>query len=350
MGMENKVVSGGEASPDPGEILDVAIPDEAGVSAMTELMQRKAMLRAQGPVEVAGTGEETVERYRRASVNPVTSEQASVLAKPIPEEELDILPTGEVYASQVRYRRVLNEAFGPMGWALLPVSQPQKENATVAREYALYAGGQFIAEAWGEQEYDAKNSRMSYPTALESVKSNALMRCCKDLGIASECWDRQFTERWKEKFAVAVWCAATADWNRGKKKKLWRRKDAKPFEFPWAEQETGHVAAVVAAIEVEDENQEAPAVRGEAVHNPTPQGNLVPPDGFQAIMRTHSKPTKKGGIRYAVQLEDGQWYSTFDSKDGEQLMGMKGERIKMNSRMGEFGNEIVDFLTEEEAQ
>ncbi len=26
------------------------------------------------------------------------------------------------------------------------------------------------------------------PTATEAVKSNALMRCCKDLGVASELW------------------------------------------------------------------------------------------------------------------------------------------------------------------
>ena len=26
------------------------------------------------------------------------------------------------------------------------------------------------------------------PTATEAAKSNALMRCCKDLGIASELW------------------------------------------------------------------------------------------------------------------------------------------------------------------
>ncbi len=34
-------------------------------------------------------------------------------------------------------------------------------------------------------------SNLQYGKACESAKSNALMRCCKDLGIASELWDPQ---------------------------------------------------------------------------------------------------------------------------------------------------------------
>jgi hypothetical protein len=30
---------------------------------------------------------------------------------------------------------------------------------------------------------------MVYGKAMEAAKSNALVRCCKDLGIASELWD-----------------------------------------------------------------------------------------------------------------------------------------------------------------
>ena len=42
-----------------------------------------------------------------------------------------------------------------------------------------------VAVARGEQEYfDASG----IATATEACKSNALMRCCKDLGVASELW------------------------------------------------------------------------------------------------------------------------------------------------------------------
>lgn len=39
--------------------------------------------------------------------------------------------------------------------------------------------------ARGEQAYFDPSG---VPTAIEACKSNALMRCCKDLGIASELW------------------------------------------------------------------------------------------------------------------------------------------------------------------
>jgi Mitochondrial genome maintenance MGM101 len=42
-----------------------------------------------------------------------------------------------------------------------------------------------VAIARGEQEYFDPSG---IPTATEACKSNALMRCCKDLGVASELW------------------------------------------------------------------------------------------------------------------------------------------------------------------
>lgn len=58
----------------------------------------------------------------------------------------------------------------------------------IAREYALYCHGRFVAQSLGEHVYYSK-SNLQYGRACESAKSNALMRCCKDLGIASELWD-----------------------------------------------------------------------------------------------------------------------------------------------------------------
>lgn len=46
-----------------------------------------------------------------------------------------------------------------------------------------------ISLARGEQQYFDPDG---IPTATEGCKSNALMRCCKDLGIASELWDPRF--------------------------------------------------------------------------------------------------------------------------------------------------------------
>ena len=60
----------------------------------------------------------------------------------------------------------------------------------LTREYALYCHGRFVSQAMGEHSYFSK-SNIQYGKACEAAKSNALMRCCKDLGVASELWDPQ---------------------------------------------------------------------------------------------------------------------------------------------------------------
>ena len=68
---------------------------------------------------------------------------------------------------------------------------------------------------------------------MKSAKSTALMRCCKDLGIASELWDPTFIQEWKKQHAMRVWCEN----ERTKKKQpLWRRKDRSAIQYPWIEQ------------------------------------------------------------------------------------------------------------------
>ena len=129
---------------------------------------------------------------------------------------------------EIKYRRVLNKAFGPGAWGLAPRSETNVGPKIVSREYALVCQGRYVlfslsilnvplfpwlfvawitcrhqslsvyyfvtlmielyrlvAIARGEQEYYDPSG---IPTATEACKSNALMRCCKDLGIASELW------------------------------------------------------------------------------------------------------------------------------------------------------------------
>lgn len=114
---------------------------------------------------------------------------------------LTTAPDGLIYLPEIKYRRVLNKAFGPGGWGLAPRSETNVGPKIVSREYALVCLGRhvfsrsiralhadasrLVAIARGEQEYFDVHG---IPTATEACKSNALMRCCKDLGIASELW------------------------------------------------------------------------------------------------------------------------------------------------------------------
>jgi hypothetical protein len=90
-----------------------------------------------------------------------------------------------LYLPEILYRRILNQAFGPGGWGMVPRGEMTVTKNMVSREWALLAAGRLVAVARGEQTFFDPSG---VPTASEGCKSNALMRCCKDLGIASELW------------------------------------------------------------------------------------------------------------------------------------------------------------------
>jgi len=167
--------------------------------------------------------------YHGLSTQAFSKDIAEILLAPVDEMDIEMKPDGLIYLPEIKYRRVLNKAFGPGGWGLAPRSETNVGPKVVSREYALVCQGRLVAVARGEQEYfDPSN----IPTATEGCKSNALMRCCKDLGIASELWDPRFIREFKAKHCVDVFAEHLPT---KKKKKLWRRKDQPKFDYPWKE-------------------------------------------------------------------------------------------------------------------
>jgi len=167
--------------------------------------------------------------YHGLSVQPFPKEIADVLLTPVDPLDVEIKPDGLIYLPEIKYRRVLNRAFGPGGWGLAPRSETNVGPKIVSREYALVCLGRLVGIARGEQEYFDPSG---IPTATEAVKSNALMRCCKDLGVASELWDPRFIREFKAKHAVEVFAEHIPT---KKKRKLWRRKDQPKFDYPYKE-------------------------------------------------------------------------------------------------------------------
>lgn len=162
----------------------------------------------------------------------------SVLLAPVKPEDVEIKPDGLIYLPEIKYRRIMNQAFGPGGWGLVPHGDSMHFHddidgaQLVTREYTLHCHGRFVAQATGEHTFYGK-SNLNYGKACESAKSNALMRCCKDLGVASELWDPQFIHAWKKKYADEVWCQ---NLRTKEKKKLWRKKNStESFAYPWKE-------------------------------------------------------------------------------------------------------------------
>ncbi|KAJ7139018.1 mitochondrial genome maintenance MGM101-domain-containing protein [Mycena epipterygia] len=167
--------------------------------------------------------------YSGLSQQAFSKEIADVLLAPLDPMDIEIKPDGLIYLPEIKYRRVLNRAFGPGAWGLAPRSETNVGPRIVSREYALVCHGRLIAIARGEQEYFDPSG---IPTATEACKSNALMRCSKDLGIASELWDPRFIREFKAKHCVEVFAEHLPT---KKKKKMWRRKDQPKLSYPYQE-------------------------------------------------------------------------------------------------------------------
>ncbi|KAF4445743.1 putative MGM101-mitochondrial genome maintenance protein [Fusarium austroafricanum] len=160
-------------------------------------------------------------------VKPVTPEQSEVLARPLDPEDVEVKPDGIVYLPEVKYRRRLNEAFGPMGWGMVHRGEVVVGNNIVTREYALIINGRMVSQSQGVNNYF---STEGIPAAIEGAKSNALMRCCKDLGIASELWDPVFLRWFRKNFMEERWVEhATTK----KKRTFWYRKGLAEAVYPY---------------------------------------------------------------------------------------------------------------------
>ena len=123
-----------------------------------------------------------------------------ILNEPINPEEVEIKPDGNIYLPEIKYRKTLIRAFGPGGWVLIPKGPHSMINNVLSREYALYCNGKFVSQVRGHATLI--NALQTPASSSESARSNALMRCCKDLGIANELWSAKFVQEWKTKYAA----------------------------------------------------------------------------------------------------------------------------------------------------
>lgn len=145
-----------------------------------------------------------------------------ILMAPVEPLDVEITPDGLLYLPEIKYRRILNRAFGPGGWGIAPRTKTMVTAKQVTREYGLVCLGRLVSVSRGEQDYFNADG---VTTAMEGCKSNALMRCCKDLGIASELWDPSFIRVFKSKYCDSKYFEK-------KRRYVWKRKD-RVWEYPY---------------------------------------------------------------------------------------------------------------------
>jgi Mitochondrial genome maintenance MGM101 len=72
---------------------------------------------------------------------PFSKDAADILLKPLNPGDVEIKPDGIIYLPEIKYRRILNQAFGPGGWGLAPRGESTVTAKAVTREYALLVHG-----------------------------------------------------------------------------------------------------------------------------------------------------------------------------------------------------------------
>ena len=205
---------------------------------LTEGLKDQPLILDEGSRQVDWT-----RSYHGLGADPFPKEASDILLAPLESDDIEVKPDGIVYLPEIKYRRILNKAFGPGGWGLAPRGETIVTQKSVTREYALVVGGRFVnpypsslylnlmvtdnslllfrlvSIARGEMDYFSPEG---IPTSAEGCKSNALMRCCKDLGVASELWDPRFIRGFIGKYAREAFVEHSTT---KKRKKIWLRKD-----------------------------------------------------------------------------------------------------------------------------
>jgi hypothetical protein len=260
---------------------------------------------------------------------PEKAQQVLAAKQVVPDEWIDIRPdNGAIFMTHMQYRRILNEAFGFGGWAIRPVGnfqvQEDGKRVNVYGTFQLWVLGRFVSQTVGEGTYWKGNAATNYSDATEICMSNALVRLCKVLGLASNCWDKRYAEGWKRKYA--------AKRTNHKNEQEWYRKDnafessgggvaSTPSGAPAKTDASG--TSQPAVNESTGRGAVAPSPRPPQAteSSPTPEPQRVaanddPASGALYVTDVEQKSktneeTKKVSNWFVIHLSDGRKFNTF---------------------------------------
>ncbi|KAJ3159997.1 hypothetical protein HDU86_001262 [Geranomyces michiganensis] len=145
-----------------------------------------------------------------------------LLSRPVRPDELEIdKDRGYLYLCESSYHELLTAAFGASSWELKPITPfiTTSSGQIIYRAYCLLVNGKFVSETIGDWSIAACGGNVEQ--AKRKCDHAALVRCGKDLGIATELWDPRRVNLLRADSFSQVW----VDGGPGsKKKKIWLRK------------------------------------------------------------------------------------------------------------------------------
>lgn len=152
--------------------------------------------------------------YAKASTLQLTPEESQKLVEDFPDEAFRRGAQGKknlIYIEHAYLRQRLNQVLG-VG-AAVPVRRREwtetwdyrgddgKDHPAVGVyvDLVLLVRGCVVAEAIGDSVYYPDNAMTNYSDALESAKSAALRRCCKEFGVGLQAWMKGWVDEWKQR-------------------------------------------------------------------------------------------------------------------------------------------------------
>jgi hypothetical protein len=130
------------STPIPTGVPASRLPNSTPSRATTENISKTGL--SDKPLELDSPAEEKIDwtrSFHGLSAAPFPKEAADILLAEVEPDEVEIKPDGILYLPEIKYRRILNRAFGPGGWGLVPRSESIVTPKTVTREYALVCNG-----------------------------------------------------------------------------------------------------------------------------------------------------------------------------------------------------------------
>jgi hypothetical protein len=138
------------------------------------------------------------------ATTPISPKSAEILSQPVQRQDLWINPeNGWVYMKEHVYHNRLNKAF-PQGWKLVPTGSFTIYGTHLSRPYSLIVEDRWMSMARGEFSAALLPPNPAHDERVnKECEYTALVRCCKDIGVASELWDpvwlRTVFREWTEK-------------------------------------------------------------------------------------------------------------------------------------------------------
>ena len=128
--------------PPPPPAKQDAIDDQSPIKDMTNGLADEPLILDEGSRQVDWT-----RSFHGLSQQAFSKEAAGILLAPIPFDDVEVKPDGIIYLPEIKYRRILNKAFGPGGWGLAPRGETIVTGKSVTREYALVAKGRYVLKS-----------------------------------------------------------------------------------------------------------------------------------------------------------------------------------------------------------